>query len=143
MTLRRIRDGGAEGATADKAEISQAKGRKGRKGWTNLFQVGNYVKLTRTGSANGYRRILEVDRDHLSIVVDGKYDVRARVMNCAKLVAVGFVGSDADVGEALVSDANLLLAKVVTQCLDATEVVVFCTEFEVNNGAFLLVCCHN
>ena len=58
-------------------------------GWTNLFQVGNYVKLTRTGSANGYRRILEVDRDHLSIVVDGKYDVRARIMNCAKLVAYG------------------------------------------------------
>ena len=55
--------------------------------WTDLFIVGNYVKLTRTGSANGYRRILEVDRDHLSIVVEGKYDVRARVMNCAKLVA--------------------------------------------------------
>lgn len=54
--------------------------------WTNMFQVGNYVKLTRTGSANGYRRIVEVDRDHLSIVVEGKYDVRARVMNCAKLV---------------------------------------------------------
>ena len=53
---------------------------------TNMFQVGNYVKLTRTGSANGYRRIVEVDRDHLSIVVEGKYDVRARVMNCAKLV---------------------------------------------------------
>ena len=51
-----------------------------------MFQVGNYVKLTRTGSANGYRRIVEVDRDHLSIVVEGKYDVRARVMNCAKLV---------------------------------------------------------
>ena len=32
---------------------------------------------------------MEVDRDHLSIVVDGKYDVRARVMNCAKLVAYG------------------------------------------------------
>ena len=54
--------------------------------WTNMFQVGNYVKLTRTGSVNGYRRIVEVDRDHLSIVVEGKYDVRARVMNCAKLV---------------------------------------------------------
>ena len=72
-------------------EISESKnGIKVRvKGWTNLFQVGNYVKLTRTGTANGYRRILEVDRDHLSIVVDGKYDVRARVMNCAKLVAYG------------------------------------------------------
>lgn len=57
--------------------------------WTNIFQVGNYVKLTRTGSANGYRRIVEVDKDHFSIVVEGKYDVRSRVMNCAKLVAYG------------------------------------------------------
>ena len=61
----------------------------GVKNWTNLFQVGNYVKLTKTGSANGYRKIVEVNRDNMNIVVDGKYDVRARVMNCAKLVAYG------------------------------------------------------
>lgn len=69
-------------------EISESENgiRVGVQKWTNMFQVGNYVKLTRTGSANGYRRIVEVDRDHLSIVVEGKYDVRARVMNCAKLV---------------------------------------------------------
>lgn len=59
------------------------------KNWSNLFKVGNYVKLTRTGSANGYRRIVGVDRDNLCIVVDGKYDVRARVVNCGKLVAYG------------------------------------------------------
>ena len=63
--------------------------------------------------------------------------------DCAKFVSVGFVWSDADVGEALISDAYLLLAEVVAQCLDATEVVMFCTDFEVNNGAFLLVCCHS
>ena len=57
--------------------------------WTNLFKVGNYVKLTRTGSANGYRKIIEVDENHFSIVVDGKYDMRARIMNCAKLVVYG------------------------------------------------------
>ena len=55
--------------------------------WSNLLQVGNYVKLTRTGSANGYRRIIEINRSRGYIVVEGKYDVRARVMNCAKLVA--------------------------------------------------------
>jgi hypothetical protein len=55
--------------------------------WNNLFQVGNYVKLTRTGSANGYKRIIKADRGDGYIVVEGKYDVRARVMNCAKLVA--------------------------------------------------------
>ena len=55
--------------------------------WSNLFQVGNYVKLTRVGSANGYRRIVEINRGKGYIVVEGKYDMRARVMNCAKLVA--------------------------------------------------------
>ena len=57
--------------------------------WNNLFQVGNYVKLTKTGSANGYRRIIEIDSGNGYIVVEGKYDIRARVMNCAKLVAYG------------------------------------------------------
>ena len=55
--------------------------------WNNLFKVGNYVKLTRTGSANGYRMIKEINKGEGCIVVEGKYDVRARVMNCAKLVA--------------------------------------------------------
>ena len=57
--------------------------------WSNLLQVGNYVKLTRTGSANGYRRILETNRGNGYIVVDGKFDMRARIMNCAKLVTYG------------------------------------------------------
>ena len=68
---------------------------------------------------------------------------QSSLTDSAELVAIGFVGSDADVGEALVSDADLLLAEVVAQCLDTAEVVVFCTEFEVNNGALLFVCCHN
>ena len=63
--------------------------------------------------------------------------------DCAKFVSVGFVGCDADVGEALISDAYLLLTEVVAQCLDATEVVVFCTDFEVNDGALLFFCCHS
>ena len=57
--------------------------------WNNLFQVGNYVKLTRTGSANGYRKIVEANKGGRYIVVEGKYDARARIMNCAKLVAYG------------------------------------------------------
>ena len=70
-------------------EISEDKNglKIGVKKWSNLFQVGNYVKLTRTGSANGYRRILETNRGQGYIVVEGKYDIRSRVMNCAKLVA--------------------------------------------------------
>ena len=55
--------------------------------WNDIFKVGNYVKLTRTGCANGYRKIIETNKSKGYIVVEGKYDVRARVMNCAKLVA--------------------------------------------------------
>ena len=73
--------------------------------WNNLFQIGNYVKLTRTGSANGYRKIIEVDRDHLTIIVEGKYDVRARIMNCAKLVAYG-VNAPLFIGDALSLEQN-------------------------------------
>jgi hypothetical protein len=61
----------------------------GVKNWSNLFQVGNYVKLTRTGSVNGYKKIIDVNKDKRYIVVEGNYDMRARVMNCAKLVAYG------------------------------------------------------
>ena len=72
-------------------EISEnEKGIKvGVQKWNNLFQYGNYVKLTRTGSANGYRKIVEANRGGRYIVVEGKYDARARIMNCAKLVAYG------------------------------------------------------
>ena len=72
-------------------EISEnEKGIKvGVQKWNNLFQDGNYVKLTRTGSANGYRKIVEANRSGGYIVVEGKYDARARIMNCAKLVAYG------------------------------------------------------
>ena len=72
-------------------EISESNNgiKVGVQKWNNLFQVGNYVKLNRTGSANGYRKIIEVDKSKGYIVVEGKYDVRARIMNCAKLVAYG------------------------------------------------------
>jgi hypothetical protein len=71
------------------SEISESnKGIKvGVQKWSDFLQVGNYVKLNRTGSANGYRRILDVNKKDGYIIVDGKYDMRARVMNCAKLVA--------------------------------------------------------
>lgn len=73
--------------------------------WNNLFQVGNYVKLTRTGSANGYRKIVEANRDGRYIVVEGKYDMRARIMNCAKLVAYG-VNTPIYMGEAFSVEQN-------------------------------------
>ena len=73
--------------------------------WSNLFQVDNYVNLTRTGSANGYRRILEVNKGGSYIVVEGKYDMRARVMNCAKLVAYG-VNTPVYIGEGFSIEHN-------------------------------------
>jgi hypothetical protein len=89
------------------SEISESESgiKVGVQKWTNLFQVGNYVKLTRTGSANGYRRIVEVDRNHFSIVVEGKYDVRARAMNCAKLAAYA-VNSPVYIGDGLSIEYN-------------------------------------
>jgi hypothetical protein len=89
------------------SEISESVNgiKVGVKNWTNIFQVGNYVKLTRTGSANGYRKIVEVNRDKLYIVVEGKYDVRARVLNCAKLVAYG-VNSPIYIGEGFGIEQN-------------------------------------
>ena len=88
-------------------EISEdVKGiRVGVQKWNNLFQVGNYVKLTRTGSANGYRRIIKADKGDGYIVVEGKYDVRARIMNCAKLVAYG-VNSPIYIGEGFSVEQN-------------------------------------
>ena len=73
--------------------------------WNNLFQVGNYVKLTRTGSANGYRKIVEANRGGGYIVVEGKYDARARIMNCAKLVAYG-VNAPIYMGDAFSVEQN-------------------------------------
>jgi hypothetical protein len=70
-------------------EISEGENciKVGVQKWSNLLSVGNYVKLIRTGSANGYRKIIESNKSKGYIIVEGKYDVRARVMNCAKLVA--------------------------------------------------------
>jgi hypothetical protein len=72
-------------------EISESENgiKVGVQKWSNVFEIGNYVKLTKTGSANGYRKIIEVNKSGSYIVVEGKYDMRARVMNCAKLVAYG------------------------------------------------------
>ena len=88
-------------------EISEnEKGIKiGVQKWNNLFQYGNYVKLTRTGSANGYRKIVEANRGGGYIVVEGKYDARARIMNCAKLVAYG-VNAPIYMGDAFSVEQN-------------------------------------
>ena len=57
----------------------------------------------------------------------------------AILIAIWFVGGDAVGGKTLLCDADLLLAEVVAQCFNATKIVMFCTDFKVNYGAFLLV----
>ena len=57
----------------------------------------------------------------------------------AILIAVWFVGCNTEVGKTFICDADLLLAEVVAQCFNATEVVMFCADFKVDYGAFLLV----
>lgn len=74
--------------------------------WNNILQIGNYVKLTRVGSANGYRKILETNRKNGYIVVNGKYDIRTKVTNCSKLVAYTvnspvYIGDSFNVGHSI------------------------------------------
>ena len=87
--------------------------------WNNLLQVGNYVKLSRTGSANGYRKIVESNGRHGYIVVEGRYDVRARVMNCSKLVAHS-VNSPVYIGDnfSVEHNYNSILLNIDGKCYD-------------------------
>ena len=89
------------------SEISESENgiKIGVKKWNDNFQVGNYVKLTRTGSANGYRKIVEINKSNGYIVVEGQYDIRARIMNCAKLVAYG-VNSPLYIGDCFGVEQN-------------------------------------
>ena len=57
----------------------------------------------------------------------------------AILIAIWFIGGDAEVGKTFISDADLLLAEVVAQCFNATKIVMFCADFKVDYGAFLFV----
>lgn len=57
----------------------------------------------------------------------------------AILIAIWFVGGDAEVGKTFICDADLLLAEEVAQCFNATKIVMFCADFKMNYGAFLFV----
>ena len=60
-----------------------------------------------------------------------------------QLVSVWFVCRNAVVGKALITNAYLLLAKVVAKSLHRAKIVVLGTKFQMNDRAFLLICCHS
>lgn len=54
--------------------------------WSKIFDTGNIVKITRTSNLNGYRRILHVNKGLKTIEVEGEFNGKTKLFNCAKLV---------------------------------------------------------
>lgn len=53
--------------------------------WDTLFEVGNIVKISRTSNINGYKKIIHVNKKNLTIEIDGDYNGKTKLYNCAKL----------------------------------------------------------
>lgn len=53
--------------------------------WSKLFEVGNYVKLSKMGSFNGYKKIIYVNPKLRIVEVEGTYTDRMKTYNCAKI----------------------------------------------------------
>lgn len=54
--------------------------------WDNNLIVGNYLKISKSGTANGYRRIISVDRHKHYVEVEGVYDSESKPINCSKVI---------------------------------------------------------
>ena len=56
-------------------------------GWDNNIVVGNYLKITKSGSADGYRMITSVNKAKNIVDVEGTFDSNCSVINCSKVIA--------------------------------------------------------
>ena len=56
-------------------------------GWDNNIVVGNYLKITKSGSADGYRMITSVNKAKNIVDVEGTFDSNCTVINCSKVIA--------------------------------------------------------
>ena len=56
-------------------------------GWDNNIVVGNYLKITKSGSADGYRMITSVNKAKNIVDVEGDFDSNCTVINCSKVIA--------------------------------------------------------
>lgn len=54
--------------------------------WNKLFEVGNAVKIVRTSNLNGFRKIIHVNQSKKTIEVEGEFNNKTKVFECAKLV---------------------------------------------------------
>lgn len=56
--------------------------------WSSVFQVGNYVKISKTTDINGFRKIIAINIKLKWIEVEGDIaDGTSRTINCGKLIA--------------------------------------------------------
>ena len=69
-------------------KIQEIKGgiRMKLKSWSNLIEVGNYVKVSRTSDFNGLSKITKVNKGLLTIDIDAKFTEKTKLLSCAKLV---------------------------------------------------------
>jgi hypothetical protein len=56
-------------------------------GWDNNIVVGNYLKITKSGSADGYRMITSVNKAKNIVDVEGTFDSNCTMINCSKVIA--------------------------------------------------------
>lgn len=71
----------------DRIENNNGNIRLVLKSWDRNIIVGNYLKITKSGTANGYRKITEIDKNRRFVDVEGEYNDGCIVINCSKVVA--------------------------------------------------------
>lgn len=55
--------------------------------WDNNVVPGNYLKISRSGCADGYRRIVSVNKSRSTVDVEGEFDAGNPVQSCPRAVA--------------------------------------------------------
>lgn len=55
-------------------------------GWDNNIVVGNYMKISKSGSADGYRKILFAKKSGYIVDVEGTFDSNCKVIDCSKVI---------------------------------------------------------
>lgn len=56
------------------------------KNWDNNIAVGNYLKISKSGSADGYRKITYVKKSGFVVDVEGTFDNKIKINDCSKVI---------------------------------------------------------
>lgn len=57
------------------------------KNWDPLLDTGNMIKVSRVSGLNGWHRIIGIDKDHRTVILDVDYDDTMKVLSCGKMVS--------------------------------------------------------